>query len=302
MRVLRLLISLCLIAAGAPGIVKAMELQAGTVKAWEEYVRGAETRIQTRPDASRPFLWIDESSERRAQVQRGEIVVAPVVGHGTESVQAGLIHDWIGAVFIPNATTESLLRVLHDYDEYKDIYKPVVTDSKTLACTAEKQEFAMTWQRRVLFVNAAMEGHYLAHDIAIDARHGYIVADATELQDIEDYGNARQRILPPGTGKGFIWRLHSIARYEETDGGVYLELEVIALTRDIPASLAWLVNPLLSHLSIKSLTATLSQTSRAVSRAPRSPEPAGGCQPRGPLAAGASGAGNEKRTRKKIAR
>jgi len=281
MRVLKVLSSLCLIAGGVPGLLGAAELQPGTVRAWEEYVRSAENRIQTRGDSGRPFLWIDESPERRAQVQRGEVVVAPVIGHGTKSVQDGLIHDWIGAVFIPNATAESLSRVLHDYEKYKDIYKPVVTDSRTLGCRNENEEFAMVWQRKVLFVNAAMEGHYLARDIVLDARHGYNVADMTSAREIEDYGHANQRLLPPDQGKGFLWRLHSIARYEETDGGVYLELEAIALSRDIPASVAWLVNPVVNHLSMNSLTTTLRQTREAVSGLPKNLETASVCQPRG---------------------
>src|SRR5437879_1811447 len=77
---------------------------------------------------------------------------------------------------------------------------------------------------------------------------------------------------PPGTGSGFIWRLHSIARYEERDGGVYLELEAIALTREIPASLRWLVNPVVNHLSTNSLTTTLRQTRDSVNSLPADPE------------------------------
>lgn len=291
MRVLKLWSSLCVIAGGVPGFLGAVELQARTVKAWEEYVQGAESKIQTQADSAQSFLWIDESSERRAQVQRGEIVVAPVVGHGTKSVPDGLIHDWIGAVFIPNATLGSLYRVLHDYNGYKAIYKPVVTESRTLGCTDEHQEFAMVWRRRVLFVNAAMEGQYRSHDIAVDSRRGYTVADTTRVQEIEDYGRGNQRLLPPDTGRGFIWRLHSIARYEEANDGMYLELEVIALTRDIPASLAWLVNPVINHLSMNSLTTTLRQTRQAIIHPPASTETVAMCRPRDPHLGAKSAAG-----------
>jgi len=280
MRVLKMLSILGLIAA-APVLVRAAELQPATIKAWEEYVRAAEERVQTTTDSRHPFLWLDQSPEKRAQVQRGEVVVAPMVGHGTKGIQEGLIHDWIGAVFIPNARIDGLTRVLHDYDEYKDIYKPVVADSRTVGCADQNQEFAMVWQRKVLFVNAAMQGHYLARDIAVDAQHGYNIADMTSVQEIDNYGRANQRLLPPDQGKGFLWRLHSIARYEEADGGVYLELEVIALSRDVPASLAWLVNPVVNHLSINSLTTTLRQTRQAVNRLPVDSERAGVCKPRG---------------------
>jgi hypothetical protein len=45
---------------------------------------------------------------------------------------------------------------------------------------------------------------------------------------------------------------------------VYLELEALALTRDIPASLAWMAKPVVNHLSINSLMTTLRQTRDAV--------------------------------------
>ena len=98
----------------------------------------------------------------------------------------------------------------------------------------------------------------------LDPNRGYSVADAVEIREIEGYGHRDERLLPPNIGSGFIWRIRSITRYEERDGGVYLELEAMALTRDIPASLAWMVKPVVNHLSINSLVATLRQTSDAV--------------------------------------
>ena len=48
------------------------------------------------------------------------------------------------------------------------------------------------------------------------------------------------------------------------DGGVYVELEALALTRDIPASLHWLINPVVTRLSRSSVYTTLSQTRQAI--------------------------------------
>jgi hypothetical protein len=260
-------IGLIVLAASVPGLF-AIELQPNTVRVWTDYVQAADARMQARLDKGQPFLWTDESSDRKLRVQRGEVVVAPVIAHGSRGVPGGMIHDWIGAAFIPNATIDSLFRVVHDYQRYKDYYRPAVADSKVTACTRADQEFSMVWQHKVLFVNAAMEGRYRAHDIAVDPSRGFNVADTTEVREIEDYGRAGERLLPAGTGNGFIWRLHSIARYQERDGGVYLELEAIALTRDIPASLRFLVSPVVKHLSANSLTTTLRQTRDAVTALP----------------------------------
>jgi hypothetical protein len=97
------------------------------------------------------------------------------------------------------------------------------------------------------------------------------------VREIESYGKEGEYLLPPGQGSGYIWRLHSIARYEERDGGVYLELQAIALTRSIPPSLRWLVNPVVNHLSINSLTTSLRQTREAVVSLPQSPQRIASC-------------------------
>ena len=109
-----------------------------------------------------------------------------------------------------------------------------------------------------------MQVEYAAHEVRIDSHRGYNVADTVQLQEIENYGRSNQRLLPPDTGNGFIWRLHSIARYEQRDGGVYLELEAVALTREIPSSLRWLVSRVANRLSRNSLTTSLRQTRDAV--------------------------------------
>jgi len=84
------------------------------------------------------------------------------------------------------------------------------------------------------------------------------------VQEVAEFGSPFQRILAEGHGTGIIWRLYSIARYEERDGGVYIELEAIALSRDIPAALRWLVEPIVRKVSRSSLVTSLEQTADAV--------------------------------------
>lgn len=268
----KLLLTATAIAFAAPEIGQAIDLKPATLEAWQQYVRAADQRMQSRAAAPAPYLWMDESNARAARVRAGEAVIEPVCGKGTRPVPEGLIHDWIGAVFIPGATIDGMVQVMHSYGRYKEFYKPVVVDSRMISDTEAGQEFSMVWVRKVLFVNAAMVGRYHAYDTVVDAHRAYNIADSTELREIQDYGHPGQHTLAPDTGNGFIWRMHSIARYEERDGGVYLELEAIALTRDIPSSLRWLVNPVVNHLSINSLSATLKETKEAVSAAPVSTE------------------------------
>jgi hypothetical protein len=126
----------------------------------------------------------------------------------------------------------------------------------------------MRWQRKVLLVTAASEGQYRTMHIRIDSRHGYNIADSIQIQEIDNYGGPGEKLLPAGTGDGYIWKLHSIARYEQRDGGVNLEVEVIALSRDIPFGAHWLVTPIVNRVSISSLTTTLQQTRNAAHSMP----------------------------------
>jgi hypothetical protein len=264
MKAAHIILDLTFLTVGLPGLLHALEMRTNTLQIWNRYVASADSGMQERADGREPFLWADEVAGRSAALQSGKILVEPLAGHGIRSVPNGLIHDWIGAVFIPRATIRSLLAVLRDYDRYKDVYKPAVAASKTLACTDADQRFSMVWQHKVLFVSAAIEGQYSAREFTPGRDRGYNIGDTTEVREIQAFGQAGERLLVPGHGSGFIWRLHSIARYEERDGGVYLELQAIALTRDIPLSLRWLVSPIVNHLSIDSLETSLRQTREAV--------------------------------------
>ena len=250
--------------AGSAEVAPSAELKPVTAGVWEEYLRSHEASLRARLTGASTFLWMDEVPGQRDKVRHGEIVVAPMVGDGTQSVQYGLIHHWIGAAFIPNATLPALLAIIEDYESYKNIYKPVVVDSQLLRSDATGHEFSMVWVRHALFVQAAVRASYQGREFVVDPHRRYSLVDATRIQQIENYGRSSERLLPPDTGSGFIRRIHSTTRYEENDRGVYLEVEAIALSRDIPASVRWIAAPVVNHLSINSLKTTLQQTRRAV--------------------------------------
>jgi len=251
------------------GLLHAAELQPATTSAWETYVRAADLSMQARLNAAHPFLWIDEARGRKSRVQNGGILVEPVTGNGTQSVPNGLIHHWLGAAFIPDATLAGVLGVVHDYANFKQFYQPTIIDSKILHCSGEQQSFSVVYLNRVLFITAVFESQYATRDFPVDAKRWYTVAASTRVQEIENYGQPDEHLLPPGLGRGFVWRIHIITRYEERDGGVYIEMEVLGLSRDIPVSLRWLVNPVVTRLSENSLITSLRQTREAVKAAAR---------------------------------
>ena len=253
-----------LIALLSPAMVKAASLEPATSKAWEEYVESANVRIQERLAPGKPFLWVDEAPDRLASVRAGEIVVAPVGPRHPQRVPSGLIHDWIGAAFIPHVTLKDVLGVVRDYARYKEVYQPTVVDSRTIATGGAKDRYSILLMNKSLFLKSAFDSDYETRYVQVDDRCGYSVTRTTRIQEVEEYGAPGQRLLHEGEGSGVIWRLFGITRYLERDGGVYLELEVIGLSRDIPVSLRWLVEPIVRRVSRGSLTTSLRQTERAV--------------------------------------
>jgi hypothetical protein len=242
----------------------AAELQPQTVKAWDEYVQAADARMQQRLRPGAHFLWIDEQPDRSDDVRKGEILVSPLGQHNPRKVPLGLIHDWIGAVFIPNARISEVLSVVRDYDDYKQFYRPSVIHAKADRTEGIKDRFSLLLMNKELFLQAALAGEYESEYFQVDEHRYYSLVHTIRVREIQHYGEPGARSLPEGQGSGLIWRLSSITRFDERDGGVYVEVEAIALSRDIPISLRWLVNPIVRRVSRDSLTTSLRETLNAV--------------------------------------
>jgi hypothetical protein len=179
-------------------------------------------------------------------------------------VPSGLIHDWIGAAFIPDTRLQDVLSAVRDYGNYKDYYKPTVVDSKLLATDGACETYSMGVVNKETVAETALDMEYETCYFQTDERRWYSLTHTTRVQEIRHYGKPNQEILPPNQGTGYIWRLSSIARFEERDGGVYVEVEAIALSRDIPVAVRWIVNPIVRRVSRNSMFLSLQQTEEAV--------------------------------------
>jgi hypothetical protein len=250
---------------GVPAISNAAELKDETLKAWNGYVRSADSHMQQRLRAGNQFLWMDEAPDRIRQARAGEILVSAVGTHNPKRVSSGLIHHWIGAAFIPNAKLDGVFAVVRNYSRYEEFYRPAVIHSKPVTEAGTHDTFSMLLLNKAVVRRTALESDYESSYFQVDSKRWYSLAHATRVQEIEDYGQPGERKLPPNKGHGYIWRLYSISRFEERDGGVYIELEAIALSRDIPISFRWIVDPVVRRVSKDALSTSLRQTSDAVS-------------------------------------
>jgi hypothetical protein len=235
-----------------------------TKAAWDAYLQEANAAMQARLQPGAHFLWLDEEPGRAENIRAKGPYIAPVGPHIPKKVPSGLIHDWLGAGFIPNVKIEDIVRILRDYDRYKEIYQPGVIDSISHGTDGVKDLFSMRLVNKSAVAKTALDTDCEASYFRVDDRHWYGVSNTTHIQEVEKFGTPGQRTLPEDQGTGLIWRLTSITRLEERDGGVYAELEAIALSRDIPAAFRLLVTPIVRRVSRDSLATSLHQTKVAI--------------------------------------
>ncbi|WP_321471796.1 hypothetical protein [uncultured Paludibaculum sp.] len=250
---------LCLAPLQPPAL--AAKLTPETLRAWDTYIHTAQSSLETRAQNESAFLCMDDDRECANRVRQGETIVK---GNGPSSIPGGMIHDWSGAIFIPRVSLRDVLQIVQDYDRYMLYYPPEVLNSSTLGGTGEYHRSSMRWLKKVLFVTAVFDTEHSSRYVALDANRMYSIDRTTLVQEVENYGRGDERKLPAGTGHGYLWHVYTISRYEQRDGGVYLEMRVIGLTRDVPASVRWLVNPIIGRLPRELLRTTLTQTRDAV--------------------------------------
>jgi len=176
-----------------------------------------------------------------------------------------LIHDWIGAVFIPGTTVEETLALIQDYDNHKNIYQPEVIDSALKSrCGNDFKIYLRLLKKKIITV--VLDSDHDVHYLSLDRTRWFCRTRTTRIAEVEDAGSPKERVLPPDTGHGFLWRLDSYWRFEEKNGGVYAECRAISLTRDVPFGLGWIIDPIIQNLPRESLINTLEATRQALRR------------------------------------
>jgi hypothetical protein len=249
-----------LLLLGSAQHAAAADLKPDTVAAFDRYIRETEQRLNAR----KAFLWSDESPARAQRVRQGEVVVEPTGAKPLTEVAGGLIHDWVGAVFVPRATLAATLEHVEDYDHARTFHREVM-DSHILAHSGNDFRVYMRLLKKKV-ITVVLDTEHDIHYFPIDATHCRSQSRTTRITEVDNPGKPDERELPPGTGHGFLWRLDTYWRFEERDGGTWIECEAISLTRDIPTGLGWLIEPIIRSLPRESLENTLRETAAALAR------------------------------------
>jgi hypothetical protein len=110
-----------------------------------------------------------------------------------------------------------------------------------------------------------LDTYHQAHYGTLDATHAYSRSYTTKVVEIEDAGTSHEREKSADDEEGFMWKMNTYWRFEERDGGLYIQCEAVTLTRNVPFGLAWMIEPFITSIPKESLTSTMVETRRAVS-------------------------------------
>jgi hypothetical protein len=247
------------------------KLHAETVAAFDRYMHLTEERNEAERKRGSALLWIDSLAEAQrsdayAALKRGDVEIHQLTSldKGNPIVcPGGMIHHWVGVVFIPGAKLDDVLGVLEDYDHQSTIYSPDVERSKMESHDGDHFRVFLRFRRhKVITVVLDTE-----HDIRYfhDAPgHAHSRSSAVRIAEVENPGKSDEHEKQPGDDGGYLWRMETWWRMEERDGGVYVQSEAASLTRDIPTGLGWLVGPFVTSIPKETLVFTLEATRKAV--------------------------------------
>lgn len=252
-----------------PYSLNGADLQPQAAQAYERYIQLTAAQVDSELAQSGPYLWVERLPEaRRAaaaeQLQNGQIVIERLytLDDGkTISVPGGIIHHWIGTVFVPGATLTQTLSFMQDYDHKVDYFRPDITRSKILRHEGDDYFVLLRFYKKKI-ITTVIDTDQQVHYHVVDRTHAWSRSSTTRVQEVENAGQPDEKLEPEGHDRGFLWRMNTFWRFEEKDGGTYIECQAISLTRDIPTGLGWVVGPFVTSVPKESLTFTLS-TARA---------------------------------------
>jgi hypothetical protein len=251
--------------------VSAAELKPATAAVFDHYVQLTEQRMAT--DLPGRFLRMDGlPADRRdagyIRLRAGEVITEQLQTFENSSpilVPSGMIHHWCGVAFVKGTTLKKTLAFLQDYDHQERYYAPDVQRSKLLRRNGDDFKIFLRLRKHKV-VTVILNTEYDVRYTTLDPSRSTSRALSTRITEVENTDEPDGAEKPVGKDSGYLWRLYSYWHFYERDGGVYIQLEAISLTRGIPTGFGWLVRPFVTSIPQESLTFTLTHTRDALQK------------------------------------
>jgi hypothetical protein len=259
-RTLLFLPVLFLIATAVQG--RAEQPTAAATYAFNSYIATVEARLAAQHRSENGFL---ATANSPAHVRQGELAIERIAPQPTAELPGAMLYDWRGTAFVPGAKAADFERIMRNFAGYPSYYAPEVTAARVLEQKGDNYRAAMRVRQHHV-ITVVMDTEYAIGFGRLDERHGYSASRSTRIAEIDAPGSTKERALSPGEEHGFLWRLNTYWSWEERDGGLYMQIESVSLTRSIPAGLGWAIGPFVESVPRESLEFTLRATSNALRR------------------------------------
>jgi len=237
------------------------EPPAGAVAAFDAYAKVVETKLDRQhTTAAGEFLSPVESADAEARLRRGEMVIEKL---GGKDVPGAMLHHWRGTAFVAGATGADFERLMRNFGEYPSRFAPQVVSAKVLSQHGDQYQVMMRVRQKHV-ITVVMDTAYEVTFGRVDARRGFSTSRSTRVTEIADAGTPQERALAPDEEHGFLWRQNTYWSYEERDGGLYMQIESVSLSRGIPRGLGWVIGPYVQSVPRESLEFTLGRVKDAL--------------------------------------
>jgi hypothetical protein len=252
---------------------RASELKPETVAAFDRYIAATEARMGEDVRLNQ-FLVVDrlpdlQRKDAYNELQRGQAYIEELhtkLDDRPIHIPSGLIHHWVGVMFIPKGTLSDTLAVLNDYNGEPETYKPEIRRAKLIEQKGNQSKIYLQFYSKSI-VTVVLDAYFDIVNTQVGSARVQSASRSTRIVEVENPGSPNEHVRADGNDHGYMWRLYSYWRIEERDGGVYIQNESITLTRTVPPMLAWLVDPLIKSIPRGVLLDMLTDTQKAVLKA-----------------------------------
>jgi hypothetical protein len=231
---------------------------------FDSYIRTVEARLTRQHESPIGFLEpITSSQQTTERLRKGELIVEKIAPPSELDLPGAMLHHWRGTAFAPDAKAADFERFMKEFSAYPQRFSPEVLRTKVLLGQGDRFQVSMRVEQKHV-ITVEMD---LIYDIdfgRLDAQHGHSLSRSSRIAEIDAPGTPKERTLTPSEEHGFLWRLNTYWSYEERDGGLYMQIESVSLTRSIPRGLGWAIGPFVESVPRESLEFTLRSTCNAL--------------------------------------
>ena len=236
------------------------ESSPAALAAFNTYAHTVESRLAQQHKSPTTFLTLPTDPPSLAHLRSGQLLIEKI---STPATLDTLLHHWRATAFVPNATTTDFEHLLQNFNAYPHNFAPQIVSSTVIWHTPTDTLLRLrTRQHHVITV--VLDTTCDVTFATLDPTHAYSISRSTRIDEIASPNTTSEHALSPSDEHGFLYRLNTYWTYEQRDGGLYLQIESLSLTRSIPHGLAWAVKPYLESIPRESLVFTLTSARSAL--------------------------------------